>query len=467
MRIHLLLLCASCSLVAFACGDDSSSNDDDGGGNGGSGAGGASGGSGGSGGAGGSATTCGDGNVDAGEECDDGEATARCDDDCTAPACGDGTHNPAASERCDDGNMEEGDACSAACEPTVVVLTQSFPSSTSDAIALASTGDVFSVVWVVNGADDTTLNFATLGAEGVSAQTPLLTADAGSVTIGSDPTGRAMIFTGAITGATVDLGWRFVSPGGTLEAGEGSSPDTPFGIAGNPVGKLFATEGGLFCALGGNGDLRCGDDTTAFGPPVSVSSSVHSSHMLRRGDGLFASFLVEGAPYEFHVLEIGANGAPVGDSQPLAGADANSYATGGVSRPDGTFGFALSTPGSVKWYPFHADGVFDATNVTEIGTSQTSRAKLVAIPSGRFLLVWYEALPPGGQTCPLVGRLFDENVEPLGEPVVLYEAPMGRCAARYDVAVSPEGDVALAWNEYVQGGTYGARALFLPKYLVD
>ncbi len=45
---------------------------------------------------------CGDGSVDAGEQCDDGGETASCDDDCTFVYCGDGHTNETASETCDD-----------------------------------------------------------------------------------------------------------------------------------------------------------------------------------------------------------------------------------------------------------------------------------------------------------------------------------------------------------------------------
>ncbi len=62
---------------------------------------------------------CGDGNVDAGEECDDGNNTSG--DGCSAtcwiepppPCCGDG--NIDAGETCDDGNTTSGDGCSATC----------------------------------------------------------------------------------------------------------------------------------------------------------------------------------------------------------------------------------------------------------------------------------------------------------------------------------------------------------------
>jgi len=87
----------------------------------------------------GSGPQCGDGLLDPGEECDDG---SQCDDgtectgnplicigigsgdclprdhdgcsaNCTLPACGDGVLDP--GEECDDGNNEDGDGCSAQC----------------------------------------------------------------------------------------------------------------------------------------------------------------------------------------------------------------------------------------------------------------------------------------------------------------------------------------------------------------
>jgi len=107
--------------------------------------GGASGGQSSSGGSGGTPATCGDGEVDTGEECDDegesaacnanctlsdcgdsivneaagedcdeaGEETATCNDDCTESECGDGVHNATDGEECDDAG--DSDACDEDC----------------------------------------------------------------------------------------------------------------------------------------------------------------------------------------------------------------------------------------------------------------------------------------------------------------------------------------------------------------
>ena len=64
---------------------------------------------------------CGDGVVDPGEACDDGNdvATDDCLNDCTAASCGDGAVWDGV-EACDDGNATDGDACSTRCRVNVL-----------------------------------------------------------------------------------------------------------------------------------------------------------------------------------------------------------------------------------------------------------------------------------------------------------------------------------------------------------
>ncbi len=65
----------------------------------------------------GGAGFCGDGIVNAGEECDDGLQDNgpffACKGDCMINVCGDGADGP--DEGCDDGNLIDGDGCSAVC----------------------------------------------------------------------------------------------------------------------------------------------------------------------------------------------------------------------------------------------------------------------------------------------------------------------------------------------------------------
>src|SRR5262249_55082423 len=61
------------------------------------------------------ATACGDGILDPGEICDDGNAIDGdgCDNNCTPTGCGDGVVT--AGEDCDDGNRTPGDGCPSTC----------------------------------------------------------------------------------------------------------------------------------------------------------------------------------------------------------------------------------------------------------------------------------------------------------------------------------------------------------------
>ena len=62
-------------------------------------------------------TSCGNRMPDEGEECDDGnlQEDDACRNDCTAIRCGDGILDLAAGEVCDDGNEDDDDACRADC----------------------------------------------------------------------------------------------------------------------------------------------------------------------------------------------------------------------------------------------------------------------------------------------------------------------------------------------------------------
>ena len=60
---------------------------------------------------------CGDGNLDPGEECDDGGTVNGdgCSSNCVIEFCGDDIRQVGLGEQCDDGNNSDGDGCSATC----------------------------------------------------------------------------------------------------------------------------------------------------------------------------------------------------------------------------------------------------------------------------------------------------------------------------------------------------------------
>lgn len=65
------------------------------------------------------APICGNGSIDFGELCDDGNSDSLdgCTADCNIEVCGDGIINNSGQEKCDDGNSYSGDGCAADCTP--------------------------------------------------------------------------------------------------------------------------------------------------------------------------------------------------------------------------------------------------------------------------------------------------------------------------------------------------------------
>jgi cysteine-rich repeat protein len=67
------------------------------------------------------APVCGNGELEAAEECDDGDLNSdeiadACRSTCVAAFCGDGVVDPSNTEGCDDGNDDDEDGCTSACE---------------------------------------------------------------------------------------------------------------------------------------------------------------------------------------------------------------------------------------------------------------------------------------------------------------------------------------------------------------
>ena len=93
---------------------------------------------------------CGDGTLDAGEQCDDGNAdnTDSCTQYCKIAICGDGYTQPSNGEQCDDGNKNDSDSCNNSCQrpgdpdkPTTTIRSSSSSSSWSSSSSIPRQGD--------------------------------------------------------------------------------------------------------------------------------------------------------------------------------------------------------------------------------------------------------------------------------------------------------------------------------------
>jgi len=92
---------------------------------------------------------CGNGIVDPGEQCDDGNRIDGdgCEADCTAPFCGNGIVDP--DEQCDDGNHIDRDGCSRKCTSAVLDYLKASNTAEDDqfgfSIALSADGSTLAV----------------------------------------------------------------------------------------------------------------------------------------------------------------------------------------------------------------------------------------------------------------------------------------------------------------------------------
>jgi cysteine-rich repeat protein len=148
-----------------------------------------------------SAPACGDGVMDTGEECDDGNAVAGdgCSNICRLPACGDAVTQ--GDEECDDGNDDNDDDCSNLCE-------------------LARCGDGILNAWVIGTLESVDFESGTLPA-----------ALTGDWTIFAGGSGSAFAMTNADIGdsATSTASWAVSNAGpGTIAFDRRVSSETSF-----------------------------------------------------------------------------------------------------------------------------------------------------------------------------------------------------------------------------------------------
>ena len=99
------------------------------------------------------ASPCGNGVLDEGERCDDGNGIDGddCDSNCTATGCGNGITTE--GEQCDDGNTTDGDCCSSTCILTIDDGIQSAAAGQSKMLLLEGSNGRLSWTWRGGGAD--------------------------------------------------------------------------------------------------------------------------------------------------------------------------------------------------------------------------------------------------------------------------------------------------------------------------
>jgi cysteine-rich repeat protein len=195
------------------------------------------------------AAVCGNGVVEAGEQCDDGNTinTDACTNVCRSATCGDGFVYLAGGETCDDGNTANGDGCSATCkiEGPYAVGGTIQGLSAAGLILQNNAGDNLSLA-----AGATSFTFATPLAFGASYNVTVAAQPAGLQCAALANTG---VVTAPVTSVVIKCGHTMIATGGNHACG-------------------IAWDSSIECwGIGTNGELGDGLGATR-GTPAPVSA---------------------------------------------------------------------------------------------------------------------------------------------------------------------------------------------------
>jgi cysteine-rich repeat protein len=390
-----------------------------------------------------------------------------------APACGNGVIEP--GERCDDGNEADGDFCSAACEPAVVVLEGPTPSNVSTtSVGATATAGRFALLWE-RPAPGAALRYAVLESSGAAAAATTELGEGAAAVIGAGADGSGLV-------VWREGGWlrhRRIEIGGSLAPEAAPTADATF----FPIARPASAAAASLCVLASIGSLRC-TGPSGLGPALSISPPsggdtyhVQSAHLVPHAGGLAVSYVVaSGAKRELRVLPVTGDGQPAGGELVLgASSDPSLVAAGGVAVADGGVGLAYGGLGGIHWFPFDAAGLLVSSGVVPIHAGGLSPV-IAAHASGSFVLGWREVVaavdPSAGttvSTCHILGQIYGADLVPIGAPFSIYAAAEGHCATSYSLALDAAGNLAAIWYRTIDGS--GAtlprfvEAIILPRVL--
>ena len=236
---------------------------------------------------------CGNGILDSGEVCDDGNTTSGdgCSADCsTVEFCGDGVVDPGLGETCDDGNNVGGDGCSTHCHlnaDAVAVVTDECDFAAFGSFSCALLDDTTVKCWGINdegqlGDGTTTTSSAPVTVSGLSGVTALYPQDEAVCASKSD--GTLWCWGRDNAGQLGD--------GGSVNS---SVPVQVQGLDGVEIQQVMGHQYGM-CALDNNNQVWCwGDlwgDPWQSSTPIVVLNDVQS--LDGGGKGIFHLTLTTG-----------------------------------------------------------------------------------------------------------------------------------------------------------------------------
>ncbi len=367
--------------------------------------------------------SCGDGILDSqyGEECDDGtsnssDPNAACRTDCRLPRCGDGIVDDATGEACDDGNGVDWDGCTSCSisEFQVNTTTEGFQERPS--IAMDSNGRVL-VVWSTGN----TAYARVYGSDG--------TPDSSELAI-----------------------WTLEQANSADYPKAAMASDGHFAVA---WGVRNSTSHAVYVRL-------YSADGSPLGNEIPVKLNIQSHDLLvemaMAPDGRFVVIWQEhdiNNEYTVFARLFMPDGSPDGpEYQVIApGNDPYNPAVAIDSSGNFTIVWRIENHG-VFGQRFMSDGSPDGPEFQVSTSGQSHDALDIAmIPNGRFVIVWHAfvEVPHSGYCWGIMARIYDSNGNPVGDELKVddfYELEEWNPA----VSMAPDGRFVVVWQGLDQDG---------------
>ena len=417
------------------------------------------------------------------------------------PVCGNGILE--GTEPCDDGNLDNGDACSKTCaitefdvmvDPTVGNEWPGIGTSGVD------NGKGFFVVWRYRGSeadpnDDqirgrgVTAAGALVGASPVQLST---TPGPGQARIGTNAAGRSIVAWQSYGGGESGVvRYRVVEPDGTVPGAADSKVTNPgpadatadnlISVGASPTGE-FALLWTDFDGTSTNAKVRCFNDSGSLFNTATQTLGLASTTGDYPGiwgskNGMIASWATSGGNLGSVALD--SLCVPVGAPFQLAtggsDADPNQNPFGAYVGPNDEFVAVYEHPVDVgtglknRIYRrrFQAPGQSVETGVVVSNTDTYEyNSRVARFTNGNFVVVWAANDP--ATSCDIHARVFKGDGTPKGPETTINQVNTD-CQSWPGVAVNSDGDAMFVWDNNIFSVPipYHISAVIVPRMLAD
>ncbi len=405
-----------------------------------------------------------------------------------APAvCGNGILE--AGEECDDQNMDMDDACSPQCTITEFNI-EADPSVGNEwpgvGLSGVDNGRGFFVIWRFLGVNANEIRGRAYKANGARVTQPpikLSTTDQpDQARIGTNAEGRALVAWRSFADSN-SVHYRVVEPDGTAL---GASDEVLANSQSNALVSVSSNSDGYLCLMW----MREGDPVDpadeavirCFDPQGSSASTITQVLGTTNAFGYPGIWGIQGGfvgswnsdDGKLSSMAVDSLGVPMGNVFSLA-ANANQNKNpfgayvGPASEFIAVFEQDIDLNGQVKpritKRKFEAPGMsqeIEALVSTEHSTQSQSR--VAHHENGRFVIAWTDVDDASQESCNIAARVFEPNGMPLGDRIIINQKRPG-CQSWPGVAVNADGDAMFVWDNNPGNVPFHISALIIPRLL--